>query len=345
MPRGRKTRGGKSRRKGRPNGRKSRGGRGTGIGTELLQPVLADHRPQRMTVERVRIPGFADRAIIRMRWQNQITVGFAASAVGQSVFYEITGAYQPGQYFSVTTTPSYWAKYAAAYSFYRVHTSRIVIQADVASQNPTNPQDMQLFMGPTLLANGSITTKQLAGNHPWVKSCAIGGTSNSTFQPQYLANQIRVPVLLGQTRSEFLGSDLNRAAVNALPGTLASWFVLIAPESTYTGNVNVYATLEYDVEFYNRLTLDDNTYLMRALALSDEKRPLVKPRPAPAIDELALEGKRLCSSSTPIGGLDFVDIEECEKTYQVVRRNAPLSLATSTARSTPISERKGSSKS
>jgi len=90
-----------------------------------------------------------------------------------------------------------------------------------------------------------------------------------------------------------MGDPNTRAAVNALPVYAANWFLMVAPTLVVSAVVDIRCIAEYDVEFFGRLPLTDNTYLARQVALSNPK--LVEKRKIPDEDPLTSEGKLLLS--------------------------------------------------
>jgi len=267
---------------------------------------MADHRTQKLTIERVTIPGFADRSMVKMRWWNFNQLAWTATSGPKAQTFELNGAYQPGSAYSDTSTPSYWAKYAAAYAFYRVHRSRITVLVDA---NVTSSQgDFACLLAPSNLASAPAT-QTLMAQHPWVKEWQISGNAVSSYQPEAVSTVVKPNVLLGMKKSEYMGDSATRAAVNALPSLACFWYLQVAPTTTTTATVDIKVFIEYDVEFFQRLSLTDTTYLARMVALSAPK--LAEKRKLPEEDPLVSEGKLLLSEGK-YGSMDGLLNEENE---------------------------------
>jgi hypothetical protein len=263
----------------------------------------------RLTTERVSDPGFADRTFVKMRFVGSYTVTFASSGATQYTTIYANGAYQPGSPESDTATPSYWAKYAAAYSYYRTHKSEIVVAVDTISGS-AGQGDFKCQLAATTVASpgSSFVENQTPGYREWFVSGAI----DANYRPQFVSQQVSIGKLLGENKMEFIADAKNVAAVNAVPTNVADWQIAITPTASLTANVVVKFTVEYLVEFFDRIFLSDTTLMMRQLALTYPK--LLPKREGKPLDLLVQEGKKLLDEGKEF---DYNDSD-----YEPVSRSA-----------------------
>jgi hypothetical protein len=207
------------------------------------------------------IGGFPDRIRVKLRYAELVSL---ASTSGVFNYYEFNGnsAYDPNRT-GTGGQPAGYDDFAANYNRYRVLGSQIVVNSHAITQ--------------------SATSAMIIGLYPYNTTAAATTIADSVAQPYSLAWRTTTTpstVVHSMTTAKMVGQDPRtadrlQAQYNASPNDTWIWRIFYQSEDGSTTSANVIlVVIDYDVEFFDRITGNLDQKLARMLELKEhsEKR-------------------------------------------------------------------------
>lgn len=202
--------------------------------------------------------GFSDRQRVTLRYTDSFTLAPSGVSADWYIFRG-NSVFDP-DFTSTGGQPASFDDYALNYQRYRVHGSRIQWRGNALNTGSGN--QMALVVA-ARLSSSSLSTPSLiydAGSMPYSKLIAV-----NPVIPVNGSMTMQSARRFGVSPSQFAGYEQYTAAVTTNPATDFYWhFAVYASDLTSAPDFNLIVTIDYDVEFYQRIdaTLDlDAKYL------------------------------------------------------------------------------------
>lgn len=174
---------------------------------------------------------------------------FAIAPGSQAGTYTFRGnsLFDP-DYTSTGHQPYYYDQLSAIYSRYRVFSSRI--RAAAMNNVGTSPVQITVVPASEVVALG-LTTHPL--EYPRAKGAKLLGVAG--YQTTVVTHSATTQAILGLRNKQILDEDFS-ALTGANPVSIWYWMVSAYDVQAANVSVGVQVTIEYECEFYDRITID-----------------------------------------------------------------------------------------
>lgn len=212
--------------------------------------------------------GFSDRARVTLRYVTNVTMTPAGVAASSYVFRG-NGCFDP----DVTSTglqPANWDDWSAQYARYRVHGSKLTWNI---SNNATGTLDMSSYVVGPRHQSTALTTRSAQENfqsQPYTRFDRSIIYRNGVVKGSMTMTSRK---FFGLTQVEFDGNDDATALVSADPTHQWFWQMCLTSDdqsSTIPHYVNF--TIDYDVEFWDRVDTSLDLKYARIVSIREAKR-------------------------------------------------------------------------
>jgi len=208
------------------------------------------------------ITGVPDMTVVKLKFFTTL-IDFTASVGYYGHVFRLNSVFDP-DYTGVGAQPAGFDQWAAFYNQYRVLGCMVKVSA-LATNNGTNPPIVFGFY-----PNLSASTESSIDNALEKPRCYFSCASWSDTSGRVVKKNLRPAAVMGITEQAYASTTDSSALVSSNPSSQAYFTVFCYNlngtwSATAANNPTLWVELEYEVQFYGRVDLDQSFKKFRAL--------------------------------------------------------------------------------